>query len=168
MPSRKEIFPLIIAGLSPCGFRVHVMLQSLGSPRAIKKQKTNQKPQDRKLTCPSADQAREVHCGGSALLLVLITSCLSSSTMTFPSRSWWDRKTKTLDAYHLKRHQKARVHWSELSETASCIITGLQKAFGFHHRISRIDSVEIANTAPNRSSQIYACFSIEFPFTTLT
>lgn len=39
------------------------------------------------LTCPSADQASEVHCGGSALLLVLITSCLSSSTMILPSRS---------------------------------------------------------------------------------
>lgn len=38
-------------------------------------------------TCPSADQAREVHWGGSALLLVLITSCFSSSTMIFPSRS---------------------------------------------------------------------------------
>lgn len=39
------------------------------------------------LTCPSADQANEVHWGGSALLLVLITSCLSSSTMILPSRS---------------------------------------------------------------------------------
>lgn len=39
------------------------------------------------VTCPSADQAREVHWGGSALLLVLITSCFSSSTMIFPSRS---------------------------------------------------------------------------------
>lgn len=40
-----------------------------------------------RVTCPSADQAREVHWGGSALLLVLITSCFSSSTMIFPSRS---------------------------------------------------------------------------------
>lgn len=39
------------------------------------------------LTCPSADQANEVHWGGSALLLVVITSCLSSSTMILPSRS---------------------------------------------------------------------------------
>lgn len=38
-------------------------------------------------TCPSADHAREVHWGGSALLLVLITSCFSSSTMILPSRS---------------------------------------------------------------------------------
>lgn len=45
-------------------------------------------------TCPSADQAREVHWGGSALLLVLITSCFSSSTMIFPSRSCAGREGK--------------------------------------------------------------------------
>lgn len=39
-------------------------------------------------TCPSADHARDVHCGGSALLFVLITSCLSSSTIILPSRSY--------------------------------------------------------------------------------
>lgn len=38
-------------------------------------------------TCPSADHAKQRQCGGSALLFVLITSCLSSSTMTLPSRS---------------------------------------------------------------------------------
>lgn len=46
------------------------------------------------LTCPSADQARDVHWGGSALLLVLITSCFSSSTMIFPSRSCGTREVR--------------------------------------------------------------------------
>lgn len=38
-------------------------------------------------TCPSADHAKQRQCGASALQFVLITSCLSSSTMTLPSRS---------------------------------------------------------------------------------
>lgn len=45
-------------------------------------------------TCPSADHARQVHCGGSALLFVLITSCLSSSTMILPSRSYMMRRNQ--------------------------------------------------------------------------
>lgn len=36
---------------------------------------------------PSADQARKVHWGGSALLLVLIISSFSSSTVILPSKS---------------------------------------------------------------------------------
>lgn len=43
---------------------------------------------ERRRTCPSADHARQLHWGGSALLLGLITSCLSSSTMILPSRSY--------------------------------------------------------------------------------
>lgn len=38
-----------------------------------------------------------------------------------------------------KRHRDALTSWSELSETASFIITGLQTAFGFRHRISHAD-----------------------------
>jgi len=47
-----------------------------------------------KPTCPSADQAKDVHWGGSALLLVVMTSCLSSSTMIFPSKSCREREPK--------------------------------------------------------------------------
>lgn len=36
---------------------------------------------------PTADEARESHWGSRALLLVLITRCFSSSTMTLPFKS---------------------------------------------------------------------------------
>lgn len=63
-------------------------------------------------TCPSADHAREVHCGGSALLFVLITSCLSSSTMIFPSRSC----THRINIYRMTKTTQNNRQCTEMTE----------------------------------------------------
>lgn len=83
-------------------------------------------------TCPSADQAREVHWGGSALLLVLITSCFSSSTMILPSRSC--RRTEEREGMRGPARRLPRPNPTQLRNAIEGTEDRSETASGFPHR----------------------------------